>query len=291
MAYDVARRMRSGQMPEMIWVMLDQSFPTGTHEFADSVNNGPWGQALTAELIPHLESKYRMDGRPSGRFLTGHSSGGWTSLWLQVAYPRVFGGTWPTSPDPSDFRDFTGADIYAPHANMYHTAEGSKIMLVRRPGMAEIPMEDFAKQEWVLGGYGGQMASFDWVFSPRGADGRPMQLFDRLTGDINPQVAAYWGEHYDIARKLRREWPKAGKELKGKIHLIVGTADTFHLERPAHLLEAVLKELGGEPNFRYLEGRTHGDLYQVGNDHNGLLNQIAHEMYAVARPGASASAH
>ncbi len=94
----------------MIWVFLDESSATGTHEFADSVNNGPWGQALTTELIPYLESHYRMDADVQGRFLNGHSSGGWATLWLQTRYPKIFGGTWSTSPDPSDFHDFTGAE-------------------------------------------------------------------------------------------------------------------------------------------------------------------------------------
>ena len=69
-------RMKDGKMPPMIWVMLDESCPQGTHEFADSVNNGPWGAALTTEFIPYLERKYRMDARTTGRFLNGHSSGG-----------------------------------------------------------------------------------------------------------------------------------------------------------------------------------------------------------------------
>ncbi len=99
-------RMKHGRMPEMIWVLLDESSPTGTHEFADSVNNGPWGSALTTELIPSIERQYRMDARPSGRFLQGHSSGGWATLWLQIRYPKIFGGTWSTSPDPSDFHFF-----------------------------------------------------------------------------------------------------------------------------------------------------------------------------------------
>ena len=95
--------MADGQMPPMVWVFLDQSSATGTHEFADSVNNGPWGHSLTSEFIPHLESQFRMDAKPNGRFLQGHSSGGWATLWLQTRYPKMFGGTWSTSPDPSDF--------------------------------------------------------------------------------------------------------------------------------------------------------------------------------------------
>ena len=106
-------RMAEGKMPPMIWVMLDESLATGTHEFADSVNNGPWGTALTTEFIPYLESKYRMDAKASGRFLQGHSSGGWATLQLQVNYPKIFGGTWSTSPDPSDFHASLTIDLYA----------------------------------------------------------------------------------------------------------------------------------------------------------------------------------
>ena len=80
--------MKTGKAPPMIWVGIDQSSPSGTSEFVNSVNNGPWGQALTVELIPELERRYRMDAKPSGRLLTGHSSGGWAALWLQVKYPN-----------------------------------------------------------------------------------------------------------------------------------------------------------------------------------------------------------
>jgi hypothetical protein len=277
-------KMATKAMPPMIWVLLDESSPTGTHEFADSVNNGPWGQALTTELIPKLEATYRMDGRPSGRFLNGHSSGGWATLWLQTRYPKIFGGTWSTSPDPSDFHDFTGVDLYAPHANVYHRADGSAYPLVRDRGKVIASFETFARLERVLGAYGGQMASFDWVFSPRGADGRPMPMFDRDTGAVDPAVVAYWRDHYDIAHLLQANWPQLKPDLDGKIHLVVGTADTFYLDGAAHKLKAVMDGLHARTDFRFLPGRTHFDLYTVGKDRQGMLNQFSWEMYAVARP-------
>jgi len=278
--------MAEHQMPPMIWIFLDESSPTGTHEFADSVNNGPWGQALTTELIPQLESRYRMDARPSGRFLTGHSSGGWATLWLQTRYPEIFGGTWSTSPDPSDFHDFTGVDLYAPNANVYRRADGSAYPLVRDKGKVQASYEAFAKLERVLGEYGGQMASFEWVFSPRGADGRPMPMFDRDTGAVDPGVVAYWREHYDIAHLVQANWPRLKADLDGKIHVAVGTADTFYLDGAAHRFKAVLDGLGAKSDFRFLPGKTHFDLYVQGKDRQGLLKQMAWEMYAVARPDA-----
>ncbi|MBB4131772.1 alpha/beta hydrolase-fold protein [Xanthomonas sp. 3075] len=276
--------MAAKQMPPMIWVFLDQSTPTGTHEFADSVNNGPWGTALTEELIPALERQYKMDGNAKGRFLNGHSSGGWATLWLQTRYPKLFGGTWSTSPDSSDFHDFTGPDLYAPNANVYRRADGSQFPLIRDQGKVVADLETFAKLERVLGPYGGQMTSFDWVFSPRGPDGHPVPMFDRDTGTVDPAVVAYWRTHYDIAARVAAQWPTLKPDLDGKIHLIVGTADTFYLDGAAHKFQAVLDGLGARSDFRYLEGRTHFDLYKEGEDSNALMKKIAWEMYAVARP-------
>jgi S-formylglutathione hydrolase FrmB len=280
MAPRYAKMMQTGEIPPMIYVLLDQSCPGGTHEFADSVNNGPWGTALTTELIPYLEKKYRMQARPSGRLLTGHSSGGWAALWLQVAYPVVFGGTWPTAPDPSDFRKFTGPDLRSnPPSNFYHDAQGKPWPLVRMGGEEVMSLEDYARQEAVLGAYGGQIASFEWVFSPRGKDGRPEPLFDRQTGVVDPEVAKAW-EKYDIAEILREHAQQLRPLLQNKIHLTVGTADTFHLDEPAHALDETMQQLGIKATFTYLPGKTHLDLYK-----DGLAKQIAEEMEKTAEQG------
>ena len=271
-----ASRMAEGQLPPTIWVLLDESFPSGTHEFADSVNNGPWGHALTTELIPALERKYRMDAKPSGRFLNGHSSGGWAALWLQVIYSELFGGTWPTAPDPVDFRDFTNVNLYADQ-NVY-AVNGQPVPLIRESGRTSQYFHQFVRQELVLGEKGGQMSSFEWVFSPRGPDGRPLLLFDRATGDIDPDIVQYW-RRFDIAEILTSRARDLVPKLRGKIHIIVGTEDTIHLDEPVRLLEQRIKGLGYDAKFTYLEGRTHFDLYT-----GGLMTRITQQMYAVARP-------
>ncbi|HEV7857645.1 MAG TPA: alpha/beta hydrolase [Pyrinomonadaceae bacterium] len=278
----IQQQMAEGHYPEMIYVVLNGSCPLGHHEFADSANNGPWGHALTTEFIPYLETKFRMDAKPTGRLLTGHSSGGWSTLWLQVNYPDVFGGTWSTSPDPVDFRNFSGADLTKyPPQNFYHASDGKPYNIVRAQGRETASWEEFARMERVLGPYGGQMASFEAVFSPRGQDGQPMPLYDRDTGRIDPIVQKSW-ERYDISRLLRNNWSTLGPRLRGKIHVIVGTIDTFHLEAPASLLRDTLKELGSDARFEFVEGRDHFDLY-TGPDK--LEERIAREIYAIARPG------
>jgi enterochelin esterase-like enzyme len=289
-AEQIYGEMARGQSPPMIWVILNHGGPWGTHEFADSANNGPWGRALTEEFIPWLDGKYRTDGA-KGRFITGHSSGGWASLWLQVRYPKVFAGTWPTAPDPSDFHDFTNVDIYAAGANAYRRADGSLTPLVRgSAGRAAEPLRDYAAQEMVLGDTGGQFASFDWVFSPRGPDGRPQPLFDRKTGAIDPKVALYWRDNYDIAWRIKRDWATLKPDLDGKIHLWVGTADTFHLDGSAHLLKAALDSVGARSEFHFVEGASHStltalDTLKTANPQMRVLERrIAWEIYAQARP-------
>jgi S-formylglutathione hydrolase FrmB len=277
-------RMKQGHMPEMIWVLLDESSPTGTHEFADSVNNGPWGAALTQELIPNIEAHYRMDARTSGRFLQGHSSGGWATLWLQTHYPKIFGGTWSTSPDPSDFHFFSTIDLYAPHANFYRGSDGTPTPILRDHGKPLATMQQLAGLESVLGDYGGQLGSFEWVFSPRGPDGRPAHLFNRVTGEIDSGVAGYWRSHYDIVEYLNSNWKTIDRDVRGKVHLVVGTDDTFYLDSAAHSLDAALNRLDGDPHFTFLRGRSHFNVYVVGDDRWALFDQIAAEMYRVARP-------
>ena len=109
-------------------------------------------------------------------------------------------------------------------------------------------------------------------------------MFDRTTGAVHPEVVAYWRDHYDLAHITETTWPQRGADLKGRIHLIVGTADTFYLDGAAHKYEAVLKRLNADPHFTYIPDRTHFDLYVDGKDRMALFDKIAAEMYAVARP-------
>jgi hypothetical protein len=130
----------------------------------------------------------------------------------------------------------------------------------------------------VIGEYGGQVESFEAVFSPRGEDGRPMQIFDRDTGLVDPKVQKAW-ERYDISRLLVTNWKSLGPKVRGKLHLVVGTVDNFHLEEAVYLLRDTLKNLGSDASFEIVEGRDHMDLYQ-----SDLGDRIVQAMYKVARP-------
>lgn len=278
--------METGEIPPMIWIALDYGTATGTTEFADSVNNGPWGQAFVTEIIPALEARYRMDAKPSGRFLTGHSSGGWFALWAMVRYPALFGGAWATSPDPIDFHDFLGVDLYAPRANMYRDAGGAPRPLERYGTTVSMTIEQGGKLEAVLGHDGGQLQSFEWVFSPKRGDGTPAAMFDRVTGDIDPAVATYWREHYDLGHTIETNWPRLKKSLDGKLHVAVGTVDSYFLDGSVRRFEAAISAVGGRADFTYVPGASHSmsEVYAHGGDRNALWKEMTARMYSIARP-------
>jgi S-formylglutathione hydrolase FrmB len=258
---------------EALYVVLDPSCRNGHHVFADSANNGPYGAALIQELIPAIEAKFRALGTPASRLLTGHSSGGWSSLWLQVTYPNFFGGVWSTAPDPVDFRDFQQINIYKPGNNMFVDEKGNQRPLARMRGKAVLFYRPFSDMEDIIG-HGGQLPSFEAVFSPRGTDGQPRKLWDRATGAIDPETAKVW-EKYDIRLVLECNWKALAPKLAGKLHVYMGTEDTFYLNGATALLKESLRNLGSDAVVELFPDKDHGTLMD-----KAMRERIAKEMAA-----------
>jgi S-formylglutathione hydrolase FrmB len=253
-----AREAAEGEV-EFIRVELSGQCAWGHHEYANGETNGPRGDALVEELIPHVDRSFHTVAAPTARFLTGHSSGGWSSLWLQVNYPDVFGGVWSSAPDPVDFRDFMQIDLYAdPPLSMYHDAQGNRRPLARRGTEPMSWFEPFTRMDDCLG-RGGQLRSFEAVFSPRGPDGLPRRLWDRATGRIDPEVARAW-QKYDIRLILEENWETLGPKLEDKLHIVVGELDTFYLEGAVRSLAEVLERLGSDAQIEILPGKNHGTV-------------------------------
>ncbi len=257
---------------EFIRVMLDPKCPLGHHVFANSANNGPYGDAFVSEFLPALDESYRTVGA-TGRYLTGHSSGGWSTLWLQINYPQQFSGTWSTAPDPVDFRDFQRINVYEPGMNMYVDETGARRPLGRINGTPIIFYDTFSQMEDVLGP-GGQLNSFEAVFSPRGQNGKPLPLWDRETGKIDPDVAEHW-KRFDIRLIIARDWKVLAPHLQGKLQVFMGMEDTFYLEGAAVLLKEALESVGSDAVIELVPGRDHRTLID-----QQLLLRIEQEMAA-----------
>ena len=242
---------------EFIRVYLTGQCKWGHHVYANSATNGPRGDALVKELIPLIDKQFRTVAEPAARFVGGHSSGGWSSLWLQVNYPDTFGGVWSTGPDPVDFRDWQGTNLYAGESVFVDEAGNRKPLA--RAGIVPILMYDrFNAMDDVLK-RGGQLRSFEAVFSPQGDDGNPKRCWDRKSGRPNPEVVEYW-KRYDISLLLQQNWERLKPKLAGKIHVYMGSLDTFYLEQSTVLLGERLKELGSDAVVEIFDGKDHMNL-------------------------------
>jgi hypothetical protein len=278
-ALHYARMMDSPNVDEIapiaVYVVLDPESPLGHHGFVDSPNHGPRSTALVTELIPYLEQRYPLVAAPEARLLSGHSSGGWSALWLQLRWPDVFGGCWASAPDPIDFRAFQRSDLYRDES-VYVDAAGAEQSSYRVFARDLEGMETMmtARQEGRMehamhpdGGSGQQWATWDAMFSPRDpGTGWPRRMFDGLTGRIDRETVGHWSRR-DISRLVAADWARYGPVVMTRVRLSCGELDSFHLDGAVRLFKERVETLAAEhggwtgPGYvRLVPDATHGNL-------------------------------
>lgn len=260
-AYQFYKDWTGPGFPRFIIVEIQHANPYYDDSYAvNSANLGPYGDAITYELVPEIEKRFRGIGQGWARFLYGGSTGGWEALAVQMFYPDEYNGCWAACPDPIDFRAYTVIDIYE-HENAYFA--DARWKQVPRPGkrnyLGELAatVQDSNYMELALGTNsrsGGQWDIWQAVYSPIGSDGYPKPIWDKFTGKIDHSVAEYWRENYDLGYILKRDWAKLGPKLAGKIHIYVGEADNYFLNNAVYLVEDFLKTTkepayGGEVDY------------------------------------------
>jgi hypothetical protein len=261
--YEFYQAWNGENFPRMIAVTLQHPTPYYDDSYAvNSVNNGPYGDALVKEMIPYLEAHFRMIAKPYARLLTGGSTGGWESLGAQVFYPDFFGGTWTLYPDSVDFRQYGTVNAYEDDNAFFepgHTwVQVPRSIMRTAEGQDEITIQQFSKMESVLGSHnrsGEQIEIWDATYGPIGDDGYPKPLWDKRTGKIDHSVALYMRDHgYDLSYNIRTNWATLGQKLRGKIHVYVGDMDNFYLNLAVYKLEEEMKKLTNPPcdcDFQY----------------------------------------
>jgi Putative esterase len=290
----VGRRMAPGsafhdlwmadETPRMILVQLDGAGPLGDPYQVNSANHGPYGDAITGELIPYIERTFRGMGRAHARVLDGGSTGGWVALALQIFYPDFWCGAWSFCPDSVDFRSFQLVNIYEDE-NAYVNRHGFERPAARDvTGEVRYTMRHECGLENVLGQgdswamSGGQWGAWNATYGPRGKDGRPVPLWAPQTGKINRTVVDCWRD-YDLRRVLEERWQTLGPRLRGKLHIWVGEADDFFLNNAVHRLDEFLSAArpAYEGSITYGPGRGH---CWMGISESEMMNQMARRMSA-----------
>ena len=247
-AYDLYKNWISDDFPRFIAIEIQHQNPYYDDSYAvNSANLGPYGDAITYELIPHVENLFNGVGEGWGRFLYGGSTGGWEALAVQVFYPSEYNGCFAACPDPIDFRAFTVVNIYEDENAYYHKSDYKKTLRAGMrdgKGIIKSHLIDMNHREMVLGSKGRSGDQWDiWqaVFSPAGDDGYPKPIWDKKTGKIDKYVAEYWKENYDLSYILERDWNKIGNDLIGKLHIYCGDMDNYYLNNAVVLTEEFLE--------------------------------------------------
>jgi hypothetical protein len=295
----------AGRLPRVILIYVQDANPYYDDSYdVDSANVGPYGSAITEELIPAIEKKYRGIGQGWARATFGGSTGGWEALATQVFYPDFYNGTWAACPDPIDFHAYQNINLYDDNNAFVRKGDFGEIPIAadREPdGSIIATTRGSYAYEYVLGTHGrstDQWNTWQAVFSPAGADGYPAQIIDPLTGDIDKKVLEYWREHYDLTAILKRDWPTLGPKLEGKLHLTAGDGDTYFLNNAVHLLQKQLDATHNphsDAQFQYGPGMPHcytgGPPEYTMQQNNAdwvqrVLPLMVDHMLATAPPGA-----
>src|ERR1700722_20127599 len=246
--YKLYQDWTAGRLPRVIGLSIQHATPYFDDSYAvNSANQGPYGDAITQELIPYIENKFHGIGQGWARAVYGGSTGGWETLASQVFYPDDYNGAWGACPDPVDFHGYQSVNIYD-DKNAYWTigpfAKVNQPEMRAANGIVEATTEGSNRWELVLGTHGRSGEQWDiWqaVFSPVGKDGYPAEIWNQLTGEINKDVVPYWHDHYDLTAIMQRDWKTLGPKLVGKLHVMVGTADTYYLDHAVHLMQHSLE--------------------------------------------------
>jgi S-formylglutathione hydrolase FrmB len=244
--YEFFQTWTSDNFPRFLAVTFVEPSPFFPDGYGvNSANNGPYGDALTQELIPYVEKQFRAIAKPYARILEGASTGGWETLNLQLKHPDFFGGAWVFNPDPIDFRRYLLVNIYEDQ-NAF-TASGNSWIPAERPmrrsveGQVNLTVRQVSQFEAVLGSKGRsgyQFNAWEAIYGPVGDDGYPRPLWDPLTGKINRDVALYMRDNgYDLRYYTEKNWATLGPKLAGKLHFIAGDMDNFYLNLAVYLFE------------------------------------------------------
>ncbi len=294
--YQFAQKWMGDGFPRVVGISLVTPGPYFLESYAlNSANNGPWGDAIIKELIPHLEKTFRLIPEPYGRIVEGASTGGWEALALQLHYPDHFGGAWIFNPDPIDFTRYQLVDIYKDE-NMFTVRLNEWIVRERpfrrsREGQMLVTLREMAALEAVMGSKGRSYYQLDiWqaTHGPVGPDGYPVALFDKKTGAINRDVVTYMrAKGYDLSAFARDNWARLGPLLRGKIHMFAGEMDDFYLNLGVYKFQEMVTEVAGSDYpIRFEYGRPKKGHNWHHTDWAGVVREVAAYVRKIAPPGA-----
>ncbi len=261
--------------PRMVMIEIQHANPYYDDSYAvNSANLGPYGDAITYRADPRGRKAISLHRRGLGplSFTAARPAGGsrWPCRSFIPTNTTAAGWRAPIRSISARTRSSISTSTRTP------TIVDSQFAKTPRPGLRNylgevgITLEDMNRRELVLGTnspLGRSVGHLAGRLFARGDDGYPKPIWDKVTGQIDHSVAEYWREHYDLGHILKRDWPKIGKKLQGKIHIYCGDMDNYYLNNAVYLVEEYSEDHEGpalrrrsllrRPRRTLLERRPH----------------------------------
>jgi enterochelin esterase family protein len=217
-----------GEAPEALYVFVDALTAWGGSQFLNSAATGNYEDYIIQELVPAIQSQFKVSNKSSEWCVTGGSSGGYGALHLASKYPDVFGLLAAIAPD-SFFEASLLPDLFQALPLWEKYQSGLRALEELRNGRL------MKSKNWhsLLNAFG--MAA---CYSAKGTHGDFSYPLDRH-GEKIPEIWKAWLQH-DPLHFLQHRISNL-KQLSG-IYLDVGTKDNFNLQYGTRQISKIFRE-------------------------------------------------
>jgi hypothetical protein len=235
-------------VPQAIWVVLDPASVYGHHFFTDSELQGQRAQALSTELIPWLDVRFRTIPEADARLLVGEEQGGRAALTLLLDHPELFSNAWSLSPDAVSFEALGCLDLKRDQNAFLESDES------RRPAIRTVLSEDReivhmdVDDEILLsrtispnGRSGGKWDELRAAFgSLQTRKDLARWPFDPETGQLRPAEVMHWMAQ-DLTERVRAR-PELAERLTNSARIFVGEEDERYRNLGVRMLQRTVEE-------------------------------------------------
>lgn len=236
--------------PRMLIADLQHPTPYGESSMiVNSLNTGPYADAIRAELIPAIEREFRVIEEKWAHFIFGYREGGRSALAWQIRHPHDFNGVLAVCPDSVDFRHFGSVNLQQDNNALF---DPGPHLQVPRPaqrtasGQTTALLSDVMRWERALAGRSRSQEFWDRseaAFSPPDREGYPRRIWQRPSGVINDEVAEHWYQAHDLLGLLQRQPPSALSQLRGKLSIRIGDRDEYFMDNAVRSFENSIRQM------------------------------------------------
>ncbi|MDA1194673.1 MAG: alpha/beta hydrolase-fold protein [Planctomycetota bacterium] len=218
-------------MPPVIVLMVDGMTRVGGNQYIDSAAVGPWASHIVHELVPWVESAFRVRPGRAHRGVFGKSSGGYGAVMMALEHADTFAAAASHSGDA--YFEYCYAPDFPKAADGLRSVGGLGAFLAGLHAHRKFPDKLFHTLNVVA------MAHF---YGPNAAAPHGFDLpFDERTGERDEAVFARWKTRDPVELVAARA---ADLKRLALLWIECGAQDEWNLHHGARILSARLTAHG-----------------------------------------------